>query len=167
MNLNGQLGLGNYIQYSIPTLIPNLNDITQIACGENHTLFLNSTSKVYSCGINVYGQLGHNNNGVIINIPTLIPNFNNITKIACANSHSLFLNSTGEVYSCGDNYYGQLGQGNYIQYSIPTLIQYFATNNIINVYTNSGHTMFLNSTNKIYGCGKGYNEEFGILNSDF
>jgi len=164
-NSSGQLGLGDQVNRNTPTLIPNLNNITQIACGENHTLFLNSTSKVYSCGINVYGQLGHNNNGVIINIPTLIPNFNNITKIACGDNHSLFLNSTGEVYSCGDNYYGQLGLGNYIQYSIPTLIQYFATNNIINVYSNTSHTMFINSTNKIYGCGKGYNGEFGILNA--
>lgn len=34
-----------------------------------------------------------------------------IVSIKC-DDHVLLLNSTGQVYSCGSNYYGQLGLGN-------------------------------------------------------
>ena len=110
-----------------------MNNITQIACNESSTIFLNSFGNVYSCGYNDKGQLGL---GDITNsyTPTQIPNLNNITQIACGGSngdgdsyysiflHSLFLNSTGQVYSCGSNFYGQLGHENNNDLKIPTLI---------------------------------------------
>ena len=33
----------------------------------------------------------------------------NMTKISCGMQHSLFVTSSGELYSCGSNEHGQLG----------------------------------------------------------
>lgn len=33
--------------------------VSQIACGETHTLFVLADGSMYSCGNNDYGQLGH------------------------------------------------------------------------------------------------------------
>lgn len=35
------------------------NKVVECALGDNHTLFLTNEGKVYSCGNNDYGQLGH------------------------------------------------------------------------------------------------------------
>lgn len=34
-------------------------DLVQAACGATHTLLLTQSGKVYSCGNNDFGQLGH------------------------------------------------------------------------------------------------------------
>lgn len=60
---NGELGLGGIEDEQI--LTPRqlewfgADDVTEIACGDNHTLLLTKDGKVYSCGNNDYGQLGH------------------------------------------------------------------------------------------------------------
>lgn len=56
-NTDGRLGLPNNT-YDIYTLISNISNIIQVACGYNHTLFLNADGRVYGCGSNAYGQLG-------------------------------------------------------------------------------------------------------------
>lgn len=61
--VHGELGLGGIEDEHI--LAPrNLDwykagDVIQAACGTNHTLLLASDGKVYSCGNNDFGQLGH------------------------------------------------------------------------------------------------------------
>lgn len=44
-------------------------------------------------------------------IPTLFINTNKISMITCGKSHIIILMETGDVYSKGDNTYGQLGLG--------------------------------------------------------
>lgn len=61
--VHGELGLGGIEDEQI--LAPRLLEwvaadvVIQIACGDNHTLLLTKDGKVYSCGNNDYGQLGH------------------------------------------------------------------------------------------------------------
>ncbi|KAG7274413.1 hypothetical protein CRUP_027043 [Coryphaenoides rupestris] len=51
--------------------------VIQVACGQDHSLFLTETGKVYACGWGADGQT------------------------ACGQDHSLFLTETGKVYACG------------------------------------------------------------------
>ena len=39
-NDDGELGLGDNIDKNVPTLIPNLNNVTSISLGEFHSLVL-------------------------------------------------------------------------------------------------------------------------------
>ena len=78
-NMGGQLGLGNYNNRNIPTLVPTLpNNIIQIEAGNNHSLVLSSSGKIYAFGYNISGQLGLGKENKFFkrNIPTLIPKFN-------------------------------------------------------------------------------------------
>ena len=51
-NVNGQLGIGNYISTDIPIRVNQLKKIkiTQIACGVGHVLALTSNNLIYSWG---------------------------------------------------------------------------------------------------------------------
>jgi alpha-tubulin suppressor-like RCC1 family protein len=170
----GQLGQGNTTQLNTPTLIQyfitNNIIITQIACSYRFTIFLDSTGKVYSCGINNYGQLGHGHTSQL-NTPTLIQYFvtNNIIikNIWIGAYHTIFTDSTGKLYSCGYNNNGQLGQNNTTQLLVPTLIQYFVTNSITikNVSGGENYTIFLDSTGKVYSCGINSNGQLGQNNT--
>lgn len=61
--VHGELGLGGIEDEQI--LAPRLLEwvaadvVVEVACGDNHTLLLTKDGKVYSCGNNDYGQLGH------------------------------------------------------------------------------------------------------------
>jgi alpha-tubulin suppressor-like RCC1 family protein len=169
-NTNGQLGQNNTTQLLVPTENTSTNIynkiITNIACGQSHTMFIDSTGKVYSCGSNANGQLGQNNTTEFL-VPTLITSINIftkiITKVACGYYFSLFLDSSGNVYSCGINTNGQLGHNNTTQLLEPTQIQYFVTNNIKITKIDCGedHSMFIDSTGKVYSCGDNTNGQLG------
>jgi alpha-tubulin suppressor-like RCC1 family protein len=175
-NGNSELGLNDTTNRSVPTLITsgkidnttiNFNTVNIISINSkyNHVLFLTNDSKVYACGSGYYGQLGSGQNGYSATrtIPTLITALNNITisKIVCGNESSLFCTSSGQVYGCGRNEYGQLGLG-YITNSItnpfgilsPTLI---STNigslTISTIACAAYHTMFVTNDGKVYSCG--------------
>lgn len=61
--INGELGLGGIEEEHIleprPLEWSLAHTVIEAALGDNHTLFLTKDGKVYSCGNNDYGQLGH------------------------------------------------------------------------------------------------------------
>ena len=63
-NRYGQLGIGNNSSHSKPVQIERLEGIpiTNIACGESHSIAVSASGFVFSFGRNNSGQLGHDNN---------------------------------------------------------------------------------------------------------
>ena len=108
-NNDGQLCLGNMEGCSIPqkTSFPN---ILKISTGNHHSLFQNNNGEIFGCGYNSKGQcgLGHFNASQIT--PSLVHNVpSNIVQFVCGSHHCLFLDSEGNVFSVGENYFGELG----------------------------------------------------------
>ena len=109
----GQLCLGHNKRRS--TRKPqktSFSNISKVSTGRNHSLFQNNNGEIFACGYNHAGQcgLGHFNDPQIT--PSLIPNVpSNIAQFVCGNSQSLFLDSEGNVFSVGQNYFGELGIG--------------------------------------------------------
>ena len=55
----GQLGLGSDVhQTENPTLIKGVSEIISMACGDNHSLLVSKSGKVFSFGNGKFGQLG-------------------------------------------------------------------------------------------------------------
>ena len=88
------------------------SNISKISAGYDHSLFQNNKGEIFSCGYNGGGQCGlaHFTNpqvtpSLFLNVPS------NIVHFVCGCDHSLFLDSEGNVFSVGDNEYGQLGLG--------------------------------------------------------
>ena len=107
----GQLCLGNQESQMKPRQT-SFSNISKISTGIYHSLFQNNKGEIFACGCNNRGAcgLGHFNNPQIT--PSLILNApENIVQFVCGYTHSLFLDSEGNVFSVGENHYGSLGLG--------------------------------------------------------
>lgn len=149
-NYYGQLGLGNNINTSIPTQIPSLFNISFIASGSQHALFVNKAGHVFATGKNTNGELG---NGTIANtnVPIEIDSLSNIIAADGGYKFSLFLKSDSTVWSCGKNLTGQLGDGTTIDKLTP--VQVIGLTNIVAIAAGSFHSLFLKSDGTVWGCG--------------
>jgi alpha-tubulin suppressor-like RCC1 family protein len=109
-NSYGELGLETTIDTSIATQINSLSGIAKISAGYSHSLFLKDDGTVYGCGLNIYGQLGNGTSTTSgVNPPSLVLNLSNVGLITGGSSHSLFVQNNGNIWACGSNSDGQLG----------------------------------------------------------
>lgn len=124
-NRNGELGLGDYYHRFKFTTVDYIKNVKQIACGGNHTIILLNDGTLMSCGDNSSGQLGVNceNTNIftkvnidIANVANVtnydidnIYNINDVVQIACGGDFTYILLENGNIMSCGDNGWGQLG----------------------------------------------------------
>ncbi|KAL2912167.1 hypothetical protein HK105_208369 [Polyrhizophydium stewartii] len=121
----GELGLGDSDQRVHLVPIPAFKNtrIIAVAGGLHHTLFLDSSGRVWGAGRNTYGQLGLGDVEAILE-PKLIPGLSKIRHISCGTSsnHSYAIDSNGNLFSCGQGDYGQLGHKNENDYNAFTQV---------------------------------------------
>jgi len=161
----GKLGLGELNldgKIVTPTLIPNLENIVEIASGVNHSLVLDSQGRVWGFGYNGHGQLGLNDDEHTTT-PTLVPNLDNVIAIACGSDHSLVLDNKGRVWGFGYNFHGQLGLGDKIERLTPTLIPNLE--NIVEIACDADHSLVLDNQGRAWSFGYNKYGELG-LNDD-
>jgi alpha-tubulin suppressor-like RCC1 family protein len=112
-NVDGEVGSGGTAPaVTSPVQVVGLAGVVAIAGGRYHSLAVRSDGSVWAWGYNSDGQLG---NGVTSTsptpVPTRVPGSNGIVSVAGGGFHSLALRSDGTVWSWGDNFNGQLGDG--------------------------------------------------------
>jgi alpha-tubulin suppressor-like RCC1 family protein len=114
-NFNGQLGDGTFDRTApfgtnLPEQIVS-NDVTAVAAGGYHTLFIKSDGSLWAMGGDVTGQLG---DGAFddTNLPEMIV-ASNVTAIAAGGYYSLFLKQNGSLWAMGADGSGELGDGTY------------------------------------------------------
>jgi alpha-tubulin suppressor-like RCC1 family protein len=117
---NNYGGIGNdredpHTRYK-PVANDYLNDkyITDICCGQRHSLALTFNGEVYAWGYNAYGQIGNESSRDFQFIPTKLNGFDSekVVMISCGYRHSMALTESGRVFSWGNNSFGQLGYNN-------------------------------------------------------
>ncbi|GIX86018.1 RCC1-like G exchanging factor-like protein [Caerostris extrusa] len=97
-------------------------EISEVVCGQDHTLILTISGKVYSCGWSADGQtgLGHYNNQYK---PCLVKGDiegEKIIQLSCAGDCVLAVSDEGDVFGWGNSEYGQLNSvTNQQQINIP------------------------------------------------
>ncbi|KAM3610216.1 uncharacterized protein V6R79_000862 [Siganus canaliculatus] len=84
----------------VPRLFQNLPSslkISQVACGERHTLFALEDGGVAACGQNDYGQVGSgsNENAVVPRLVEFVDGHHHVSKVTCGANHNLAL--TGKI----------------------------------------------------------------------
>ncbi len=164
-NSRGQFGDGTTNDSNVPVLSSPLSfiNVIAIAAGAEHTLVLRSNGQVLACGRNGDGQLG---NGTNINSssPTQVGIVaTNIAAIAAGDNHSLALTFDGIVYSWGDNFRGQLGNGDNI--SQPSPVQVNALTDIATISGGQSHSLVRKNDGTVLAFGGNSNGELGNGNT--
>ena len=138
-NTFGQLGTGESatLMYT-PVRIQGINDIVQIAAGKYHSLALKTDGTVLSWGRNDVGQLGDLTgllqiSPVQVRGPEGMGRLTQIIAIDAGDSHSVALSSDGTVWSWGNNAYGQLGNGKFINCPSPVKVVLFGNNPLTDI----------------------------------
>ena len=115
-NEYGQLCLSHRKNQLKPTQT-SFENIENIFAGPEQSFFQNNKGEIYACGFNQHGELGLGHNYSPQVEVCLIPNQyldNNIIRVCCGRYHSLFLDRGGNVFSTGQNQFGSLGLGNFL-----------------------------------------------------
>jgi alpha-tubulin suppressor-like RCC1 family protein len=139
--------------------------IVDVKCGFGHSLAKTKDGKLYAWGYNVNGQIGNGSGNVFQKEPILINGFKDqIIKISCGFHHSMALTKDGNVYSWGNNSWGQLGNGNTHNSNVPNLIEFRDSYNnkieIKDISCGRRHSLLLTTAGDIYAFG---DNEFGQL----
>lgn len=85
-----------------------IDGIVDLACGQNHSLFINEFGKVYAVGKNEFGQCGQISTQKFVQNPTEVYLPEKAVSIACGTKHSLVLGESGTLYAFGCKIHGQL-----------------------------------------------------------
>ena len=139
-NDNGRLGNNSTADSSFPVRVrdpasptdPNKGlKAIQVSAGWHHSLAVGSNGYAYAWGLNNYGQLGNSNKNSS-SFPVRVRDFaspNDANKglkavqVSAGYSHSLAVGSDGYTYAWGLNNYGQLGNSNTVDSTVPVRVR--------------------------------------------
>ena len=160
----GRLGHNNTTRRNVPTRITNVafsnSHIIAISAGVAHSMALDNNGNVWTWGWGEHGQLGHGGTSNRL-VPTMITPtaFSDVRIIAISagRSHSMVLDSNGDVWIWGSGDNGQLGHGDTEDRLVPTRIKHsdFASVNIIAISAGEIYSMALDAGGNVWTWGNG------------
>jgi alpha-tubulin suppressor-like RCC1 family protein len=122
-----------------------------VAVGLRHTLFLKTDGTLWSCGSNIFGQLG---TGRVTGdtIPQQI--MTEVMGCAAGDFHSMAVKTDGTLWAFGRGQFGQLGIGSSptTPQALPT--QVLLSGSIQQVAAGSSHTLILKTDGTLWVCGR-------------
>jgi len=132
-NYSGQLGNYTNEDSNFPVYVREkynefFKDAVKVACGWDFSVILKKDGTVWTFGDNKYGQLG---DGREVNrnypLPVKGPNgkgyLKDIIDIKAGAFHVLALSKDGTIWAWGDNEFGQIGDGTFINRKFPVKVK--------------------------------------------
>ncbi|MDP2438630.1 MAG: hypothetical protein Q8P67_23045, partial [archaeon] len=160
--------------------IPGLMDtkIRLVAGSDTHVICVANDERSFVWGQNDYGQLGlgdttdHSTpqlNPVIGAIMKRVDSYASIREIACGNSFSVMLSTSGHVFTWGRGEHGRLGLGEDDNHNkaIPFLVQGpLQQQLVVRIACGSLHTLCLTDTGQVFSFGSNASGQLGVSSNE-
>jgi alpha-tubulin suppressor-like RCC1 family protein/PKD repeat protein len=109
---SGQLGDGTTgLPTTVPVQVVDLDDVVAISAGLNHSIAQRSDGTLWSWGAGSSGQRCDGNRDTVQATPVPVLGLDDVVAFHAGGAVSLLLRSDGTLWGCGDNGFGQLGDG--------------------------------------------------------
>ena len=174
---SGELGNGVTVDsIPVPVKVIRLDDAVDVSAGHWHTCALRSTGEVSCWGRNHDGQLGNDDMGVDSAVPVSVRGISDAVSISANGEHTCAVHATGEVSCWGDNWEGELGNGESgpnIQSAVPVKVS--GVSDAVAVASGFDHTCALREGGKVSCWGSNEFAQIGngrdfiteVLNDSF
>lgn len=161
----GRLGLGDCRDVFIPTPVPGLSGkaILSAACGDTHTLVLMDGGEVFSFGRNQNGQLGTGTDAdSLVPLPVTALQGKQVVSVACGAEHSVCCTNEGEVYAWGWGRYGNIGDGECSDRSLPVRVMGLEGVKVVSVACGWRHSAAVDDQGRLFVWGWGRWGQLGL-----
>ncbi len=140
-NRVGQLGNTTFTDSSIPVAVAGLTNAVSVSSGNFHSCALLADGTVDCWGFNRQGQLGIGNWTRMIPAPSPVVGLTDVVSISAGGSHTCALLSTHTIKCWGDDWVGEIGDGEHGWRLTP--VQVKGITNAVQVSTGGFHTCAL------------------------
>lgn len=173
-NSRGQLGVGDRLPRSVPTLVTNLpDDPLELVFGRSHGCLRTAASGVWCWGNNLLGETGRvpgtpvpdPQSGELLPPPQLLPKPvpglpASVSAIDASEQHNCVLGS-GTVMCWGDNLYGQLGDGGTTGHPTPAAVSGLPAG-IVRIAVGPRHACAIDGAGEVWCWGYNFAGQIGV-----
>jgi alpha-tubulin suppressor-like RCC1 family protein len=165
-NDDGELGNGATAESLAPRAIKTLSTgVVAIAAGWDAGVALKSDGSVWTWGKNDRGQLGDGTN-VSSSTPTRVAALKGkVTAIAAGLGFVLVLKLDGTVWGWGDDFQGQLGNGDNTDSPTPVAVQGL-TAKVVSIAAGKAHSLAIEADGSVWAWGDNGSHQLGRNTAD-
>jgi len=165
----GQLGIGNKQGgrcYCIPRFCSFNVIIKNVACGEDHSVFITGKGQIFTFGNNSDGRLGLGEKSIKqTSTPCLVEALSNMQaiQISCGANHTAAILSNGDLYTWGLGEFGALGINSAASQWSPVKVGFTSklTPRIIQISCGTRHTSMVDEKGRLFMCGSNDSGQLG------
>jgi alpha-tubulin suppressor-like RCC1 family protein len=163
-NSKGELGFGDTTSRNVFTST-GITDVKSVSAGDRSTAIIKTDGSVWVCGYNAAGGLGLGDTDdrlefTPLNIPDIKSiHFGGVGTGVVVGGHSMIIKTDGTLWSCGNNYYGQAGQGAVKRVDVFTDT---GVSDVKFVALGGDHSMIIKTDGSLLSCGNSTGGKLGL-----
>lgn len=134
----------------------NIKKISNICCGCNQSGFVYDNKYIFIFGVSPNSKIFNFSEPTLIDNSSNYNNYTEIIKFIIGQSFLVFLTTEGDIYTFGENNYGELGNKSQQTNKTPSkvsLVKKQSSLRIVNISVGFNHVIALDSNKNLYGWG--------------